>query len=252
MSSATHSSRLIRCVINGLKTTLLADYMGAKSAIMNPTSKKVIAAATVMLSHSAPAFAGPLEDADTAHREGDYATALRLLSPLADQGHPIAQFLLGIMHFKREGVCSFAAELIKQNLGLLQHRRIETLSKPASHIAKTRTHWRYCSSISSSLARRSAASRICARLSLRAHACRRSAVRSVGRVRIGRVRPDSVHSSEPPLVEARTSNCSDGQIESPGKNLHAEAGPVSGVYPPLYALTPPTPGRNRHAAILPR
>src|SRR5207344_2573729 len=42
---------------------------------------------------------------------------------------------------------------------------------------------------------------------------------------------------------------SDGQIESPGKNLHAEAGPVSGVYPPLYALTPPTPGRNRHAAI---
>src|SRR4249919_1333644 len=45
---------------------------------------------------------------------------------------------------------------------------------------------------------------------------------------------------------------SDGQIESPGKNLHAEAGPVSGVYPPLYALTPPTPGRNRHAAILPR
>src|SRR4249920_2943319 len=45
---------------------------------------------------------------------------------------------------------------------------------------------------------------------------------------------------------------SDGQIESPGKNLHAEAGPVSGVYPPLYALTLPTPGRNRHAAILPR
>jgi uncharacterized protein len=113
MSSATHSSRLIRCVINGLKTTLLADYMGAKSAIMNPTSKKVIAAATVMLSHSAPAFAGPLEDADTAHREGDYATALRLLSPLADQGHPIAQFLLGIMHFKREGVAQDYAEALK-------------------------------------------------------------------------------------------------------------------------------------------
>ena len=80
---------------------------------MNPTSKKVIAAVTLMLSHSAPAFAGPLEDADTAHREGDYATALRLLSPLADQGHPIAQFLFGIMHFKGEGVAQDYAEALK-------------------------------------------------------------------------------------------------------------------------------------------
>jgi hypothetical protein len=49
---------------------------------------------------------------------------------------------------------------------------------------------------------------------------------------------DSVHSSAPPLVEHGPATESDGQIESPGKNLHAEAGPVSGVYPPLYAPFP--------------
>ena len=38
-----------------------------------------------------PAAAGPLEDAVAAARKGDYATALRLLRPLADQGDAVAQ-----------------------------------------------------------------------------------------------------------------------------------------------------------------
>ena len=62
---------------------------------MKPPFKEVIAAVILMLS-LVTSFAGPLEDADTAYRKGDYATALRLLRPLADQGHPIAQSLLGI------------------------------------------------------------------------------------------------------------------------------------------------------------
>ena len=38
-----------------------------------------------------PSFAGPLEDAGAAYDKGDYATALRLLRPLAEQGNAQAQ-----------------------------------------------------------------------------------------------------------------------------------------------------------------
>ena len=47
-----------------------------------------------------PAAAGPLEDAIAAVRKGDYATAIRLLRPLADQGNAAAQHILGIMYDK--------------------------------------------------------------------------------------------------------------------------------------------------------
>ena len=79
---------------------------------MKPPFKEVIAAVILMLS-LVPSFAGPLEDADTAYRKGDYATALRLLRPLADQGHPIAQSLLGIMYLKGAGVAQDYAEAMK-------------------------------------------------------------------------------------------------------------------------------------------
>lgn len=39
-----------------------------------------------------PASAGPLEDGRAAYDRGDYATALRLWGPLADQGNPSAQY----------------------------------------------------------------------------------------------------------------------------------------------------------------
>src|SRR5260370_38627245 len=43
------------------------------------------------------AFAGPLEEADAADKRAEYATALRLISPLAQQGDAGAQRRLGIM-----------------------------------------------------------------------------------------------------------------------------------------------------------
>src|SRR6202050_2120484 len=43
------------------------------------------------------AVAGPFEDAVVAHEGGDYATAMRLSRPLAEQGDPRAQLMLGIM-----------------------------------------------------------------------------------------------------------------------------------------------------------
>ena len=42
--------------------------------------------------------AGPIEDGIAAYRGGDYATALRILRPLAEQGNAAAQFNLGSMY----------------------------------------------------------------------------------------------------------------------------------------------------------
>ncbi|MEZ0224687.1 MAG: ribonuclease E inhibitor RraB [Alphaproteobacteria bacterium] len=44
------------------------------------------------------AYAGQLEDGQTALNEGDYQTAMKLLEPLADQGNAEAQFQLALMY----------------------------------------------------------------------------------------------------------------------------------------------------------
>ncbi len=53
---------------------------------------------------AALALAGPYEDAATAYYKGDYATALRVLRPLAEQGEAQAQNNLGAMYAKGQGV----------------------------------------------------------------------------------------------------------------------------------------------------
>jgi TPR repeat protein len=50
------------------------------------------------LSLAAPAAAGPFEDGLAAYEHGDYATALQLLRPLAEQGNARAQYKLGAMY----------------------------------------------------------------------------------------------------------------------------------------------------------
>ena len=50
------------------------------------------------------AAAGPLEEADAALDKGDYATATRLLRPLAEQGIADAQYNLGVMYYNGWGV----------------------------------------------------------------------------------------------------------------------------------------------------
>ena len=59
------------------------------------------------------AAAGPLEDSRTAYYRGDYATALRLVRPLADQGNAVAQFILGVMYDSGKGVLQDNAEAMK-------------------------------------------------------------------------------------------------------------------------------------------
>lgn len=51
-----------------------------------------------------PVLAGPFEDAVAARERCDYATALRLLRPLADQGNADAQSALGEMYSRGQGV----------------------------------------------------------------------------------------------------------------------------------------------------
>jgi len=48
--------------------------------------------------------AGPLEDADAAIKRRDYATALRLIRPLAEQGDANAQYNLGVFYDNGLGV----------------------------------------------------------------------------------------------------------------------------------------------------
>jgi uncharacterized protein len=61
-------------------------------------SARIIATLVLLLSFVGPSAASPLDDAMGAYREGDYTTALRLFCPLAEQGDPVAQLVLGFMY----------------------------------------------------------------------------------------------------------------------------------------------------------
>ena len=70
----------------------------------------------VALALAGTAVAGPLEDGVEAVNRGDYATALQLLRPLAEQGDPAAQINLGNMYFDGNGVPQNNAEAVKYYL----------------------------------------------------------------------------------------------------------------------------------------
>ena len=71
---------------------------------MNLTLKHVVAAIILVLGLAAPAAAGPLEDADAAISRRDYATAVRLVRPLAEQRDANAQYNLGVFYDNGLGV----------------------------------------------------------------------------------------------------------------------------------------------------
>ena len=52
----------------------------------------------------APVVAGPLEDGVKAFSHADYAKALKLLEPLAEKGDIDAQYTLGMIYSKGDGV----------------------------------------------------------------------------------------------------------------------------------------------------
>jgi TPR repeat protein len=59
---------------------------------------------------TAGALAGPWEDGMAAYNRGDYVPAIRLFRPLAEQGNPKAQSLLGKMYRKGQGVARNPAQ----------------------------------------------------------------------------------------------------------------------------------------------
>jgi TPR repeat protein len=67
----------------------------------------------ILLAWTGSAYAGPFEDATAAHGSQDYATAMRLFRPLADQGSAAAQYNLGIMYDRGQGVPQDYAEAVE-------------------------------------------------------------------------------------------------------------------------------------------
>jgi TPR repeat protein len=57
--------------------------------------------------------AGPFEDGVAAYQRGDFATALQLFRPLAEQGIASAQFNLGLMYAQGQGVAQDFHEALK-------------------------------------------------------------------------------------------------------------------------------------------
>jgi len=103
------------------------------------------------LSFAAPVAAGPLEDATAADDRGDYATALRLLRELADQGNAGAQFKLGGMYDDGRGVAQNDAEALKwyrlaadQGYGNAQYNLalMYGISRPFIAVYRTPRRWR--------------------------------------------------------------------------------------------------------------
>jgi uncharacterized protein len=71
---------------------------------MNRTFKAAVAALVLAVSFAGSVAAGPFDDVDAAFKKGDYATAVRLLRPLAEQGDAGAQYFLGVSYATGRGV----------------------------------------------------------------------------------------------------------------------------------------------------
>ena len=67
----------------------------------------------MLLALTVPADAGPYEDGNAAYSRKDYATALKIWKPLAEQGHANAQFDLGVIYDNGDGVPQDYAEAVK-------------------------------------------------------------------------------------------------------------------------------------------
>jgi uncharacterized protein len=66
--------------------------------------KRAIATMVLVSAFAVPVTAGTFEDAVDANARGDYAKALRLIRPLANDGDAAAQFNLGLMYITGHGV----------------------------------------------------------------------------------------------------------------------------------------------------
>ena len=80
---------------------------------MKPQIKAFIAGGALALALFGTAMAGPLEDGWAAYLNADYATAMRVWRPLADQGNADAQYGLAVLYSHGYGVAEDDAEAEK-------------------------------------------------------------------------------------------------------------------------------------------
>jgi TPR repeat protein len=73
---------------------------------------RIVLAVALFASLTKPVWAGP-EEGLAAYQAGDYETAHKEFSPLAEQGHTNAQLILGIMYLNGQGVQQDDAEAVK-------------------------------------------------------------------------------------------------------------------------------------------
>ena len=66
--------------------------------------KQMLATNILVFGFAVPVAAGSMEDGRAAYEHRDFAIAERLFRPLAEQGNANAQYNLGVMYFKGEGV----------------------------------------------------------------------------------------------------------------------------------------------------
>src|ERR1700760_3874361 len=71
---------------------------------MNRIFKAVVAASILAASFAGSGTAGPFEEAVFAYMTGDYAIAIELMRPFAEQGDAPAQYNLGLMYDNGRGV----------------------------------------------------------------------------------------------------------------------------------------------------
>ena len=70
---------------------------------MTHALRAIFAAIILVLTFAAPMAAGPLEDGYAAYTRGDFATAMQIMRPLADQGHVTAQTVVGLLFYFNYG-----------------------------------------------------------------------------------------------------------------------------------------------------
>ncbi len=89
------------------------DRLGLLASPAFSFVKRILAGIVLTLMLKGGAVAGPFEDGLAAADRGDYATALRLLRPLAEQGNALAQYNLGVMYDQSLGVPQDYAQAVK-------------------------------------------------------------------------------------------------------------------------------------------
>jgi uncharacterized protein len=92
----------------------MVKLMMTKHSLLIPMARAAaLTAWLVVAAVTGTAIAGPLEDARAAYESGDYATAMRIFRPMAENGDAIAQYYLGDLYDKGRGVPQDYAEATK-------------------------------------------------------------------------------------------------------------------------------------------